>query len=362
MEGLTAGVYRLRLEARDGATLPADKGTMLRGGFGVALKRSVCAYRDPAVRLCTICPLRAACVYPRLFEGDRPTGHNDAGEREHEIPRPFIFRIPPDHRARYQPGQTLEIEFVLIGWARAYLPYVTLALSDLAEGGMGRERARFAVREVLSIDPFGRPPLRLDVGRDDVPPYVVDWLALRQRAALLPSDGLTLSFITPTRIVVDHRPLPRPALPVLVSALRRRAELLLLHHCGTPWRMDMAALDEAIAHVRASDTRLHWVERSRRSTRTERTMPMGGVVGHMRLEGAIMPLRPLLAFGEVLHVGKLAAFGYGQVACTSEQPPTSGVARAPDNAIAEQARCAPRQEKRAHLTANSSETRKEAAS
>ncbi len=47
------------------ALLPPYKGSTFRGGFGVALKRVVCALRQQE---CPVCMLRDKCIYARVFE------------------------------------------------------------------------------------------------------------------------------------------------------------------------------------------------------------------------------------------------------------------------------------------------------
>ncbi len=319
MEAITAGLYRVVMRARETVSLPREKGTMLRGGFGVALKRSVCAYRDAAVRDCAMCPIRSSCVFPRLFDGV-PPGATEPLDRD--VPRPFVFRVPSDRRMRYEEGDTLTIEFVLIGWACDYLPYVMLALSVLADGGMGPGRGRFDVREAWSLDQLGRAPVRLDEGTG-APPHVIDYRALLQRAAALPADSMSIVFLTPTRLVSEHRPAARPLFYPLMAALRRRAEGLSRYHCGATWTPPHEALAEAASAVHLVADSAVWLERSRRSTRSDVRMPMSGFVGKARYEGDMRPFRALLALGELVHVGKFAAFGNGQMRCVAAHSDSS---------------------------------------
>ena len=59
------GDYAFRCRFESQAGLPAYKGSMLRGVFGIALKRVVCALR----RLeCADCLLRSGCLYPAVFD------------------------------------------------------------------------------------------------------------------------------------------------------------------------------------------------------------------------------------------------------------------------------------------------------
>jgi CRISPR/Cas system endoribonuclease Cas6 (RAMP superfamily) len=42
-------------------------------------------------------------------------------------------------------------------------------------------------------------------------------------------------------------------------------------------------------------------------------MKLGGLVGHLRLQGDLAPFAPLLRTAELVHVGKGATFGLGKV-------------------------------------------------
>ena len=57
---------RVTMRAAEPAVLPEYHGSMLRGAFGHALRRTVCTMgpRQP----CVSCQLRRACAYTRIFE------------------------------------------------------------------------------------------------------------------------------------------------------------------------------------------------------------------------------------------------------------------------------------------------------
>jgi hypothetical protein len=58
---------------------------------------------------------------------------------------------------------------------------------------------------------------------------------------------------------------------------------------------------------------LRWHDWERWSQRQQATMKLGGLVGHLHLEGDLAPFAPLLRAAEVVHVGKGATFGLGKV-------------------------------------------------
>ena len=69
----------------------------------------------------------------------------------------------------------------------------------------------------------------------------------------------------------------------------------------------------AAGEVRIADRRLAWRELFRASGRHGRMVPMGGLVGEMVLEGDLGPFLPWLVWGSLVHVGKDAVMGNGQI-------------------------------------------------
>src|SRR3978361_2245230 len=57
---------QMTLQAEEPAMMPAYQGSMLRGAFGHALRRTVCVMGPR--QACADCVLRQACVYTRIFE------------------------------------------------------------------------------------------------------------------------------------------------------------------------------------------------------------------------------------------------------------------------------------------------------
>ena len=66
--------YRMRVVPRAPLVLPLHtRGAILRGAFGITLRRMVC--HDMTLE-CRACPLRLQCPYPNTFEPGPPDGGN----------------------------------------------------------------------------------------------------------------------------------------------------------------------------------------------------------------------------------------------------------------------------------------------
>lgn len=133
---------RFALSAQQEAYLPAYKGSLLRGAFGHALRRTVCVMGPQ--QPCPTCMLRKQCAYPRIFE--------TIIEPEEKVPRflrglptgpqPYVFE-PFDEQRLYRVGDPLQFDFILLGQAIELHPFAIFAVSQMAEQGLGFKRMPF---------------------------------------------------------------------------------------------------------------------------------------------------------------------------------------------------------------------------
>lgn len=323
-----------KLEAIDDISLPPYKGAALRGGFGSAFRRVVCALRRND---CDGCMLKAQCVYAYIFETAPPknTGIMGAGSYA-RVPHPFIIEPPLEGERVFRPGETISFGLVLVGKAVEYLPYFIYAFEELGRSGLGKGRGKFrlsraeecgaavyssdekrlscgAVRElrVMGQEPPQSPFNK--GGGTSLPPVGTPSLLKRGPGGVPSTGGATLRFLTPLRIISDDSPAAELPFHLLIRTLLRRVGLLYHFHCGgsePTW--DHLALIEKSMDVSVAHNGLRWWDWERYSTRQHARIKMGGVVGEITYRGEMAPFMPLLAAGEVLHVGKGTSMGLGK--------------------------------------------------
>lgn len=292
------------LRAVRGGSLPRHGGAVLRSAFGAALRAVSCDNPDSE---CSSCPTRDACAYLYLFETPLPPDARflRAADR---LPHPFVLRAWGEDRARVGGGDLVTIEVILVGRAIDLLPHVMVAVGRMAMRGLGRERLPL---RLVGIDQLegreGRARTLFDSQRqvDQVQPEGLQVPDI--------SAAVEIELLTPTNLVSDGRSLRQLEFAPLVRALLRRASALSAFHCNAALELDYRALvDRAgTVHVAQADTR--HVSFKRYSSRQGQRVPQEGLVGRARLEGdALRELAPLLALGEVVHVGKGTAMGMGR--------------------------------------------------
>jgi hypothetical protein len=132
-------------------------------------------------------------------------------------------------------------------------------------------------------------------------------------AATLPRDRITLDFLTPTRLKHrGHWVDEGPPFHILVKVLLGRISSLSYFHCGHKLEADFRGLIDRAAELRIAQSETGWRDWSRFSGRQKQRVEMGGLVGRVTYSGDLRDYLPLLALGELVHVGKGTVFGNGQ--------------------------------------------------
>ena len=305
--------YRFTLTVLEPVYLPPYKGSALRGGFGHTLKRLVCYHSRGN---CDECQLGNDCVYGYLFDTSPPQDAEVLSNLT-GVARPFVIEPPLDRRGSFESGERLDFRVVLIGRGIAYLPYFVLVFQELGKAGLGRTRGRFALQEVTALSLDGDPGGDQTVfDAADGTVYDCDRSAsaaeLCAHAATLSPHRLTLNFLTPTRLKHQGRWVEDgPPFHVLLRRLLDRVSSLSYFHCGQRWDIDFRGWIDRAQGVRTADASTGWVDWERYSGRQRQRVRMGGLVGRVTYEGDLRPYLPLLAVGELVHVGKGTVFGNG---------------------------------------------------
>lgn len=280
--------FVLFLEFLDDFTPPSFPGNAIRGGFGSSLRRSVCASRRER---CEDCILRFNCIYSRLFESPI--------EGRKFAPHPFVFRYPVDEMV-YRNGDVMEIELVLIGRYIEEFPYFLHAFREFGKSGIGKERAKFMVKEVKSGGNLVYDGERIFRGWQEPEDF-----------EFVPIGGnrIRVNFLTPLRIIHEGKLVDVPEFYVFYRALARRISLLVKFYGGKFEKKDLTEKARGVKIVKVKGGR----EKVKRfSSRQGRSMELHGFRGEIVYEGDLGEFMELLRWGEILHVGKSTSFGMGR--------------------------------------------------
>src|SRR5262249_13259149 len=151
--------------------------------------------------------------------------------------RPYIITAPHKGKGEtnhYQQGETFTFGLTLIGNIAKLYPYVIRAFQEMEQHSLGHpltelqgRRGKILIREIRSYHPMTgekqvlwqpggkRPePLQLCVTSNDV----------AKRAEGLPTDRITLDFLSPMRLIRDGHLLTQPDFSILAMRLAQRFE------------------------------------------------------------------------------------------------------------------------------------------
>ncbi len=301
--------FRFHLIAQEDARLPSFKGSMLRGAFGHALRKTVCIM--PKDQACATCMINRQCANTRLFETLIFEKAPPLLKGIDMAPKPFILDCT-DERTQLAKGDRLEFIMCLVGNAIDMHPYVIYAVHRMAKGGMSTGRSRF---ELLSVEAqtaenqwqslYNGKTQKLLMSP---PPMLPD------DPQELPVDQVTLRFITPTRFKTKQQLTMHFTFRELVfKMLRRVLELAHFYQPGAHIDWEFRDFLNVTNAVEITESRLEWKDLHRYSNRQKTDMYLGGFTGEVTLSGPLTPFMPLLRAGEVLHVGKGTTFGLGKV-------------------------------------------------
>lgn len=282
--------YRLTLQAVERLDLQPFVGNTLRGGFGHTFKRLDCTQPWPCDKYCKA---GNGCAYGYIFETAPPDG-TEVLRKVENVPRPFVIEPPTTPQAHIERGENLQFELIIIGQAIRYSQDFEIVFRELGRVGLGKAQGKYRLQSMELVKS-------------------INTAHINRYAATLPTDRIPLNFLTPTRLKHRGRWVKSgPAFDVLIKALLSRTSSLSYFHCGERLDVDFRGLIDRAAAVNIIDNQTRWEDWSRFSGRQQQRIEMGGLLGPVTYKGNLTDYLPLLALGELIHVGKGTVFGNGQ--------------------------------------------------
>src|SRR3990172_8222678 len=305
LENLHFTKFILTVTARDSISLPPYKGSTFRGGFGNAFKGIVCIGRN---KECETCLLKSRCIYVYIFE--TPPPEDTVIMRKYRTaPHPFVIEPPmsprfterngnplADTKTIFEPGEKLSLGLILIGKAIDSLPYFIYTFEELGNSGIGKGRGRYSLDGVYT----GKDNSELIYSSTDkklkgsVKPETV------RESSGGNGHTLSLSFLTPTRIVYEEHLVDHPEFHMMIRNLLRRIAHLSYFHCeGDSSEFDFRGFIQRAMAVTIKEKSIEWYDWERYSARQDTRMKLGGFVGDITFEGDLGEFIPYIQAGEV---------------------------------------------------------------
>jgi len=306
--------YIFSCKFENNAVLPPYKGSTLRGIFGHALKKVVCALRK---QRCTECLLADRCLYPTIFEISAKA--NDSGrKRIAQPPHPYVIEPPPDAKTHYEKGDSLDFSMILFGNACDNPAYFIYAFEQIGKIGIGKRidgsNGTFTLREVYAGNEKIYSKTDGKIKKQSAKQFLD-----AQALAKTTDDGLSdiaLELLTPLRLKYQNGLKADLPFDVLTRAMLRRISSLFEYHGEGEPALDYRGLVARAENVAVKEAHIGWYDWRRYSNRQEQAMMMGGMVGKITYTGVPGDYLPLIRFCELAHLGKATTFGLGKIKAT----------------------------------------------
>ncbi|HET9921457.1 MAG TPA: CRISPR system precrRNA processing endoribonuclease RAMP protein Cas6 [Ktedonobacteraceae bacterium] len=318
MSGLETHHLLFVAETTTPLELDDHSGSALRGSLFDAVWKRFCTNRAAAT--CFDCPLHDLCPVSALVAPLR-----EENVRGRDVPRPYIILPPLGEARRYEKGKELLFGLTLFGNIVQLLPYILLSVPLIERFGLGKrvgergnQRGLFKVKRIESYHPLSKQRQTIYTAEKPlvgVPALVVTPEEVKTKAATLPTDTITLRFLTPTRITERAHPIRKAAFRPLIWRLLERFNALQHEYGGGSDEecivSDQRRYIDLADTVRCVEDGTHWEEVYSYSYRQKSSSPIGGLIGQATFAGDLTPFRELLTWGELMHVGKNCVKGNG---------------------------------------------------
>ena len=258
---------RFRFRARDAIHFPPGKSAnILRGGFGLILRS-------------------LSDLYPQIFE---PRAQAGGPSGLADRPRPFVFRAAHLDGKTFAPGEQFDFGVNFFDVRNpTRIARIAAVFEQLGCEGLGPGRGR------AEMDPFAAPAEPLELSLDP---------ACRIRR-------VRVEFVTPTEL----KGADRPEFGVLAARIRDRLSALRELYDDGPLPIDFRAFAERARLVSMTGCDIHEISRTRRSSRTGQSHPIGGFLGEAEYEGDLAGFVPYLEAATWTGVGRQTVWGKGEI-------------------------------------------------
>jgi hypothetical protein len=228
---------------------------------------------------------------------------------------PFVIEVPEGGAKNLGPGDHLRITVRFFGNAGSNIVKFARLLQSVGEKGLFKGEGRFELDMIVGRDQAGNQQLlwrgALLPSTLSAPLINLQWLCEERLAE---SAGATLRFITPARLMSDGKPIFNPCLENIFPFILRRVTSMLYCWSGIELVDDSAEIISAAKRLHAACQDLRWQD-WRQLNGDRHQVELGGLVGNLEIDEPLSdPVKTFLILGELMHVGKGAAYGAGQYA------------------------------------------------
>jgi len=305
------GKYNFINSFLNNAILPANKGSTLRGAFGHAFKNTVCAIRNMT---CDKCLLVQKCIYIKVFEPALVKNCLSDVKQMNSPPSPFILEPPLETKTTFSKDDSFEFNLLLFGDINYNFPYFLYAVDQMGKNGVGKRidgnRGQFRLKYVkFQNDILYSSKTQLCNSIKDIDHLTLDFPITNY---VDEKYRLKIEIVTPLRYKIDNKVSSELTFENLIRIMLRRISFLLSYYGSENPKLDYSGIIKKSKQVNILENNFQWLNWRRYSSRQDRKMKFGGLVGSVIYEGSIREFLPYVNFCSKVHIGKQTSFGMGK--------------------------------------------------
>jgi len=283
------------IEMKSDYTLPPFPGSMLRGAWGRALKDISCCNHE---KTCFSCGVVETCAYSQIVEPTRlENGSTGSGPRN-KVP-PYIINWERNSNLR----RKFKMHFTFFNIKRIFILMAILALDKAIKKGIGRRK----IKGKITPEP--------DELNDEVFKIInnenLKNIVHSKFESLSSFKKFHIILITPLRLVKDNKILKNFDYDAFINSILRRINLLQKYY-GSKDNECNFFTPAFKPEGKISSSWITFKNLKRRSMR-HGLIPAGGLIGEAVIDNPSELELMLLCSAEIIHVGKMASFGFGKI-------------------------------------------------
>ena len=301
--------FNFQLEALEDMNLPKYKGSMFRGAFGTAFRKSVCVTK---FNTCANCLLQSQCSYFQIFETELPDNNLKILKGVKKHPHPFVIHPNTGTKRSYVKGEIFELGLTIFGSFINQFPFFLFTIIQMGKIGISYKRSQFEVLNAVNVISgdsqiviFKNSAGKLN--NNYKPLDVEEELSILTNK---PSD-IKIIFKTPFRVQNLSQIIYNPkeiTFEVFFKTVARRIMLLSALFCNT----DFDSFSKIELNNDVKENRLRLYEWERYSNRQQDKIEMNGFVGSIIFKGVSPEAVKLIKLASFMNIGKNTVFGLGE--------------------------------------------------
>ncbi len=270
-----------------------DFAFILRSVLGYNL-RSICCIAHG--KECTICSYNKTCAYSFIFE-TIIAKDNQFSPGTNRASHPFTFTN----------CSVNSFTINLFGKACEYLPYIYAAFHRAGQKGIFKERIPFRIKDVKILD----KSILIDEQSIDTDNQLLIWSFKNNDSFYKEIKEIFIELKTPLRFKVFGKYTKFFSSRDFMQCLYRRCKTLCFLYGAFE---DVAHYNTSNITFEISEKNLVWKDTKHYSSRQNKVMELGGILGTFKLKGMFSRFDiALLDFARIFSAGKNTNFGLGQL-------------------------------------------------